>query len=107
MIKHITDDSFEKEVINKKGVYLVDFYANWCGPCMMLSPILEEIGNSRAGYNILEMDIDENPRVVSDLCIDTIPAICIYKDGILVDKEIGFMEKDEILKLYDKHRKEE
>ncbi|MDO4282914.1 MAG: thioredoxin [Clostridia bacterium] len=104
MIKHIKDESFEKEVINKKGVYLVDFYANWCGPCMMLSPILEEIGNSRAGYNILKMDIDENPRVASDLRIDTIPAICIYKDGILVDKKIGFREKDEILDLLEKYK---
>lgn len=104
MLKHIKDESFEKEVINKKGVYLVDFYANWCGPCMMLSPILEEIGNSRAGYNILKMNIDENPKVASDLRIDTIPTICIYKDGILVDKKVGFREKEEILELLDKYK---
>lgn len=103
MIKNISDDSFEKEVINKSGVYLVDFYANWCGPCMMLKPILDEIGNSRQGYNIMKMDIDENPKVASDLKIDTIPAICIYKDGILVDKKIGLRGKSEILDLLDKY----
>lgn len=103
MIKHISDNNFEKEVIDKKGVYLVDFYANWCGPCMMLSPVLEEIGSSRGGYNILKMNIDENPRVASDLRIDTIPAMCIYKDGILVDKKIGFTEKEEIIALLNKY----
>ena len=67
MIKHISDESFEKEVINKNGVCLVDFYATWCGPCMRLSPILDDIGNSRQGYNILKMNIDENPKVASYL----------------------------------------
>lgn len=103
MIKHISDESFEKEVINKNGVCLVDFYANWCGPCMRLGPILDDIGNSRQGYDILKMNIDENPKVASDLKIDTIPAICIYKDGILVDKKIGLRSKSEILDLMDKY----
>ena len=101
MIKYL-EKNFQEEIKNKK--ILVDFYANWCGPCMMLSPILEEIGNSRAGYNILKMNIDENPKVASDLRIDTIPTICIYKDGILVDKKVGFREKEEILELLDKYK---
>ena len=106
MIKYIKDDTFEREVINKKGVYLIDCHANWCGPCMKLSHILDEIGNSKVVYNILKIDIDENPRVASELRIDTVPALCIYKDGILVDKEIGFKEKDEIIKLLDKFKEE-
>ena len=54
MIKNIKDSEFNSEVTKKDGTVLVDFYADWCGPCMLLGPILEEIGNSRAGYNIVK-----------------------------------------------------
>ncbi|MEG0873410.1 MAG: thioredoxin [Clostridia bacterium] len=103
MIKHISDESFEKEVLDTKGVCLVDFYATWCGPCMMLAPVLEEIASSRAGYNIMKVDVDKNPEISSKLKIDTIPTICIYKDGELVEKQIGYKEKDQILSLIEKY----
>lgn len=106
MIKHISDDDFEKEVFSKKGICLVDFYATWCGPCMMESKVLEEIGQSRAGYEILKVDVDKNSRVASELEIDTIPTICIYKDGKLVEKRIGFMDKEQILNLIEKYSDE-
>lgn|SRR5574344_2025857 len=103
MIKHINDDEFENEVIKKEGICLVDFYATWCGPCMMLSPVLEEISNSRAGYNIFKVDVDKNPRISSSLNIDTIPTICIYKDGKLLEKQVGYKDRDEIIKLMEKY----
>lgn len=104
MVRHINEKSFDEEVKNKKGVYLVDFYATWCGPCMMLAPVLDEIANSRAGYNILKVDVDKNPNLSSELKIDTIPTICIYKDGELVEKQIGFRNKDDIVKLIEKYQ---
>ena len=104
MIKYIEDATFEKEVINKKGVCLVDFYATWCGPCMMLSKELEVLENSRSGYNILKMDVDANQRVASELRIDVVPTLCIYKDGILVDKQVGYKNRDEIVQLVEKHQ---
>lgn len=101
MLKHVTDENFESEVINNKGVCLVDFYASWCGPCMMLAPILEEISNSRAGYNIVKVDVDKNPNITSKLNIDTIPTLCIYKDGKIVDKRVGYMSKDDVIEFIE------
>ncbi len=102
MIKHVSDENFESEV-NSKGVCLVDFYATWCGPCMRLSPILEEVSSSRAGYEILKVNVDENPNISSKLNIDTIPTICMYKDGNLVEKRVGLMPKEEIIELFEKY----
>lgn len=99
MIRQISEKEFDEEITNKKGVCLVDFYASWCGPCMMLSPILEDIANSRAGYNIYKVDVDNNISLANKFEIDTIPALCIYKDGKLVKKEIGYRKKEEIIDL--------
>lgn len=104
MVKHINEKSFDDEVKNKKGVCLVDFYATWCGPCMMLAPVLDEISNSRAGYNILKVDVDENPNISGELKIDTIPTLCIYKDGELMEKQVGFRSKEEIIGLMEKYQ---
>lgn len=104
MVRHVKDDNFKEEVLNKKGVCLVDFYATWCGPCMMLAPVLEEVGNSRAGYDIVKIDVDENPNISSELKIDTIPTLCIYKDGKLLEKQVGFRNKEEIIKLLEKYQ---
>ena len=103
MIKQISEKEFDREITSKKGVCLVDFYASWCGPCMMLSPILEDIANSRAGYNIYKVDVDKNMNLANKLEIDTIPALCIYKDGKLVKKEIGYRKKEEIIDLIEEY----
>ena len=103
MVKHINEKEFESEIIKKDGVCLVDFYATWCGPCMMLAPVLEEVANSRAGYNIYKVDVDKNNNLARKLNIDTIPTICIYKDGKLVDKQVGYKDREEIVDLIDKY----
>ena len=102
MIKHINDKNFDEE-IKKQGLSVVDFYATWCGPCMMLSPILEEVANSRAGYNIMKIDVDKNPDVTTRLSIDTIPTICIFKDGKLINKKIGYMSKEELINFIEEN----
>ncbi len=102
MIKNIKDSEFNSEVTKKDGTVLVDFYADWCGPCMLLGPILEEIGNSRAGYNIVKVNVDDCPEATSLLKIDTIPTIAIYKNGKLASKHVGLMSKEEILEELEK-----
>ena len=102
MIKKVNQSSFEKE-INTEGICLVDFYAIWCGPCMRLAPILEEISNSRAKCNILKVDVDESPEISKRLQIDTIPTICVYKNGKLVEKQVGFKDKQKIIDILDKY----
>lgn len=103
MIKHINENEFENEIIKKEGVCLVDFYATWCGPCMMLSPILDEVANSRAGYDIYKIDVDNNSKLATKLNIDTIPTICVYKNGKLVDRQVGFKDKEQIVELIEKY----
>lgn len=103
MIKKVNQSSFDKEINSIEGVCLVDFYATWCGPCMRLIPILEEISNSRANYNILKVDVDDSPEIAKRLQIDTIPTICVYKNGKLVEKHIGFKDKQKIIDLLEKY----
>ena len=99
----ITKDNFEKEVLQAECSVLVDFWAAWCMPCKMLSPILEEVANSRAGYNIMKIDVDKNPDVTTRLSIDTIPTICIFKDGKLINKKIGYMSKEELINFIEEN----
>lgn len=103
MLKHINDESYDDEIVNAKGVCLVDFYATWCGPCMRLAPILEDVANSRKRYNIMKVDVDKSPKIASRLSIDTIPTLCIYKDGQLLDKRVGYMPKEEIIEFIEKY----
>lgn len=103
MLRNINENEFENCVNDNSGVCLVDFYATWCGPCMMLAPILEEISDSRAGYTIYKVNVDENSKLAEKLEIDTIPTVCIYKDGKLLEKQVGFKNKDQIVSLLDKY----
>ena len=97
MAKIIKENEFENEVL-KKDVALVDFFADWCGPCKIMSPIIDEISNENKNANILKINVDESQELASKYQITSIPAICIFKNGELVKKFIGVTEKEEIEK---------
>jgi len=101
MVKHINENDFFKET-NLEGVVLVDFFATWCPPCKMLLPILEDISNSRK-YKIVKINIDENPNIVNKFKIDTVPTLVVFKDGKPVEKSIGYIDRNEVIELMDKH----
>jgi len=101
MVKHINESNFLKET-NLNGVVLVDFFATWCPPCKMLAPILEDISNSRK-YKIVKINIDENPNIANKFKIETVPTLIIFKDGKPVEKSIGYMDRNEVISLMDKH----
>ncbi len=88
--------SFEEKILKGTGVVLVDFWAEWCGPCKMLGPILEEI-SQETDIKICKIDVDSNPEITSTFKIRSIPTMIIFKDGVQVDHFIGFKAKDEIL----------
>lgn len=95
MLKHIDENSFKEEVLNSKGVVVVDFYADWCGPCKMLAPVLEEIqGELEGKATIVKLNVDENPNISNEYSVQSIPTIKIFKDGKDVDTKVGFMPKD-------------
>ncbi len=89
MIKYLEKENMN-EVI-KSGVWLVDFYADWCGPCKMLSPILEELNT-----NVLKINVDTHEELATTYGIMSIPTICFFQDGDLKTKKIGFTNRDEI-----------
>jgi len=87
-IKHLNDANFEAET--KKGVVLVDFHANWCGPCRMLAPILEEVAGVVSGKaSIAKVDIDEAQQVASQFQISSVPTVILFKNGKEVNRLVG------------------
>lgn len=92
----IKADSNNFNDLVKEGKVLVDFYATWCGPCKMLSPVLEEISDDRSDVKIIKVDVDECEDIARQLGIMSIPTMIVFKDGKIMDKKIGFSQKEEI-----------
>ncbi len=105
MIKYIRENDFSSEVIKDDRVIVVDFFAPWCGPCVKLSSELEELANSRSSldYDIVKINVDESPNLVRKYGIDSIPVIMIFKNGKLVEKNVGYINRNNIQNLVEKH----
>ncbi|MBD7911479.1 thioredoxin [Clostridium cibarium] len=95
MLNHINTSNFTEEVLNSKGVVVVDFFATWCAPCKMLSPILEELQTEMGeSVKIVKLDVDESGEIANKYQVQNIPTIKIFKDGAEVDTKVGFLPKD-------------
>lgn len=103
MIKHINKNNFQDEVLNSKRPVLVDFFATWCGPCQMLSPVLEKISNSRAEIGIAKIDIDKSMELARKYNIEVVPTMIIFKDGKAVKQVEGFYSENEIMSLIEQY----
>ncbi len=95
----ITKDNFETEVINSDKPVLLDFWATWCGPCMMLGPIIAEIAEERSDIKVGKVNVDDEPALANSFGIQSIPTIIYFKDGKAVDQIIGYRPKEDILKI--------
>ena len=94
---NITDEEFEDSILKNSGVCLVDFWAEWCGPCKQISPILEEIASEENNaITIAKINIDENPRVATDYGIRSIPTMLLFSNGELKDTKVGVLPKQEL-----------
>ena len=95
MAQHFTDDNFEEEVLKSDIPVLVDFYAEWCGPCKMLAPILEELSKEYEGkWKIGKCNVDDSPNTASKYGVQSIPTLIFVKNGEIVDSAIGFQSKE-------------
>ncbi|WP_426349970.1 thioredoxin [Alloiococcus sp. CFN-8] len=103
MLIHVGDNDFVNEVENYKGVALVDFWATWCGPCKMISPIIEGLATEIPEVKFAKVEVDENPQISSKYRITSIPTLIIFKDGVVVDTIVGFRPKHEIEKMIRLH----
>ena len=99
MLRHPNEEDFNKKLDESSKVVLVDFFATWCGPCQMLSPILEKISNSRADFDIIKVDVDEARKLAEKLGIEVVPTMFIYKDKKPVRKIEGILDENEIINI--------
>ncbi len=101
MIKEINESNFEQEVLNSKVPVLVDFWAEWCGPCRMLAPIIEQLSKlySEQQIKICKINVDENPKIAAKYAIMAIPTVIIFKDGKPFEQITGVRPKSDFEKM--------
>ncbi|MBE8221459.1 MAG: thioredoxin [Bdellovibrionales bacterium] len=103
--KNTTDKDFQTDILESKGLVLVDFWAQWCGPCRALGPKLEEISEEhKESVNIYKINIDENTKTPSTYNVKGIPTMILFKDGQVMDQLVGNQEKESILNKIKEHK---
>jgi thioredoxin 1 len=100
----VSDASFENEVLQSDQPVLVDFWAEWCGPCRMIAPVLEKLADEYAGsLKIAKLDVDANQRTMTQYGVQSIPSLILFKDGKEVERLIGYMPKERLVQRIRPH----
>lgn len=103
MEKKFTTANFEAEVLQSDKPVLVDFYADWCGPCKMMAPLVEQLATEYEGKAVVgKLNIDDEEGIATQYRVMTIPTLAVFKDGKLVDKLIGVNSKEAVIAMIDK-----
>lgn len=96
-ILDVTDNSFEEQVLRSEGPVLVDFWAEWCGPCRALAPVVKELAEEHAGtLRVCKIDVDSSPAIPAKYSVKSIPTLLFFKDGNVVDQIVGAVPKQKI-----------
>ena len=102
MVKHVNSNEFDNEI--KSGVVFVDFFATWCGPCKMLSPVVDEISGEINDVKFLKVDVDESGDIASKYGIMSIPTLIIFKEGNIVSKHTGLLSKSDLVNFINENK---
>lgn len=93
----VTNENFETAVLQANKPVLIDFYATWCGPCRMVSPLVDEIAEENKDYQICKVDVDESPELAQKFGVMSIPTLVVLKDGKVITQNVGAPPKNAIL----------
>ncbi|KYP11493.1 MAG: thiol reductase thioredoxin [Limnobacter sp. CACIAM 66H1] len=104
LIKHVSDASFDSDVLKTDGPVLVDYWAEWCGPCKMIAPILDDLSSEYQGkLQIAKMNVDENSETPAKYGIRGIPTLMLFKNGAVVATKVGALSKSQLAAFIDSH----
>ena len=92
-------DNFEQEVLKSEKPVLVDFYADWCGPCKMLSPVVDKLAEEHSEFKVVKVNVDENPDLASNYQVMSIPTLVVIENGKEVNRSMGLQSKQDILNI--------
>jgi len=98
-VHHASEANFAELVLNSDVPVLVDFYADWCGPCRMIAPVLEELARESTNAKIVKVNVDHSPQLAARYGIDSIPSLKVFEDGKVVDEQVGLVNKAQLKKM--------
>ncbi len=103
-IRYLGDSDFKEYISNSNNPVFVDFYADWCGPCKMIAPVLEEVAGEYSGkVEIIKVNVDQNPAVAREYNVSSIPTLIMFKNGSEVERYLGYKNKRELQEILNKY----